>query len=99
MTMSSDTSVRTVVYPSPELPATPAFELNVPPDWEVGQAPGLLLAAGPATWDGPFRTNVTISAGLASRDTSLQDLARAYVAELAEGSYQVESLEDVDASV
>lgn len=84
-------------YPSDLLPATPSFDIDLPASWEIGQIPGVLLAAGPAEWEGPFRTNVTVNAALAPRTANLENLARGYLAGLPEGSYQVDRLDASDA--
>lgn len=87
---------QTVHYPSAALPAPPEFELDLPADWEVGQVPGVLLAAGPATWEGPFRSNVTVAAGLAGRDADPVELARNYVSDFADGTFEIVDLDRLD---
>ena len=87
---------QTVHYPSAVLPAPPEFDLDLPADWEVGQVPGVLLAAGPSTSEGPFRSNVTVSAGLVGRDVDPVEIARSYVTGFAEGTYEIIDLDHLD---
>lgn len=86
----------TVHYPSDVVPAPPEFDIDLPNGWEIGQVPGVLLASGPTSWEGPFRPNVTVAHGLAPRDVDPLDLARGYVEDMAEGSFEVIDLDRLD---
>ena len=87
---------QTVRYPSEALPAPPEFEIDLPADWEAGQVPGLVLAAGPSVWDGPFRSNIAISTGLVPRDAAAKDLAATYVEDFAPGTFEIVDLDQLD---
>ena len=95
MSTTESPTMRTVAFPSEELPPPAPFEIDIPVDWDAGQVPGVLLVAGPREWPGRFRPNVTVSATLVRLDVDLVPLAQAYVADSA-ATAELHNVERID---
>lgn len=66
--------MNTISYPSTQVPATRAFTLTAPDEWEVDSFPGAILVVAEPVSDG-FRANVLVDATRVGAETSLATIS------------------------
>lgn len=72
-----------IAFPSVLAPGLPAFTLEAPAGWHVGEFPGALLAAAAPEVEGQFRPNLVIAGRRVSDALTLEEAADDVVSELA----------------
>lgn len=78
----TNTTVRAVSCPGPELPAVPSFSLDLPENYLAHSAPGLLAVCTPKDQSDIFQPNLTVAAGLVPAGTTATALIDSVVAGL-----------------
>lgn len=71
-----------VAYPSVLAPGLPAFTMDAPVGWNVGEFPGALLAAAAPEIEGQFRPNIVVQGRRVPDTYTLAQAADEAVAEL-----------------
>ena len=79
--VSSDGSVQ-VAYPSVLAPGLPAFTMDAPVGWHVGEFPGALIAAAAPEIEGEFRPNFVVTGRRVPDTVAIADAADGAIAEL-----------------
>lgn len=84
----------TLTVPGPLVRPAPTFNLGVPTDWVITEAPGTVFVMGTeASFEGPW-SNVLVKHERVPADTTLDDVARSTWAELLVDHPEVEVLDE-----